>query len=75
MNKGKIIAELKSMLTTFISEFTLEAGVFLVALYNGDFSKAVLVAIASSAFRSFVKTILKYMFPGFFNPSNLSKFK
>jgi len=67
MNKDKVIHELKSFSTTFLAEYSLEASVFLLKLYDGDFSRAVLWGLLTAAWRTIVKLGLKMAFPGFFD--------
>ena len=58
--------ELKSILTTFLADFSLEIGVFLYSIYEGNITMAMVRAIAVAALRSFIKAVgIKY-FPNAF---------
>ena len=70
--KEKIIYELKSFLTTFISIFALEAYASLVLVYNGNWTMAVINAVGVAALRSAIKAVLQLVFPNMFK--DLQKF-
>ena len=65
--KEKLIYELKSFVTTFLSVFAVEAFIQLTQIYNGDWTMAVLHALGLAAARSLVKAILQMVYPSQFH--------
>ena len=64
--KEKLIYELKSFFTTFITIFAVEAYAQLVLVYNGNWTYTVLHALGLAALRSAIKALLQLVFPKLF---------
>lgn len=58
--------EIRSFILTFGAFFIVEAGSPLMALYNGDYSEAVWMALLAAVVRSSGKAFLTLLFPQLF---------
>lgn len=65
-NKQWVIDELKSIIITTMTIFTVDGFAVLTKLYNGDTSKDLLVALAVILGRSLLKAVLQTLFPKVF---------
>jgi len=69
MSKDKLY-QLKSFALTFASDFLVEGAVFLMMLYDGNFSKAVFSGLATAVFRTAFKMAIRAVDPSFFTGQN-----
>lgn len=61
--RAKLAYEVRSFLTTFITFLAVEAGTPILAIYDGDLSKATLMAFLAAVLRAAIKASISLVFP------------